>query len=206
MVEHIPTSQMKRFCVRALAEDDLVAVGEHVAGCGTCHQQFTETLRSLRGPSSFRLTLGREFWIQHEHVDYERLVEIADGKLDATDREILDIHVKTCATCQEDVRSFLAFRYELAKDAEVSFASALPQPPGQRVSIWTRWSAPARRPSYAAAIAIIAIAIINRKAANLEAVRTPLENNSPVTVQTPTPERRVARNNPAPVPSNVPPS
>src|ERR1700694_3306831 len=107
MTEHITASQMKRFCVRALAEDDLVAVGEHVAGCGTCHQQFTETLRSLRGPISFRITLGREFWIRHEHVDYEQLVQIADNTLDATDREILDIHLSICVHCRERVESFI---------------------------------------------------------------------------------------------------
>jgi hypothetical protein len=212
MTEHIPISQMKRFCVRALAGDDLLAVGEHVSGCGTCHRQFTETLRTLRMPSSFRLTLGREFWIRHEHVDYEQLVEIADNKLDTADREVLDIHLNTCAPCREDVRSFLVFRDELAKDVAVSFASALPRPPGQRVSIWTRWSAPAWKPAYAAVIAIIAIAIvaaviiIKRKTANLEAVRTPLQNNGPVIVQTPTPERGVAGNNLAPLPSNLPPN
>jgi hypothetical protein len=153
--------------------------------------------------------LGREFWLQHEHVDYEQLVGIADNKLDPTDREILDIHFKTCAICREDVRSFLTFRDELATDAEVSFASALPRPPGQRVSIWTRWIAPTWKPAYVAAIAIIAIAIIaaviiiKRKTAILEAVRTPLENNGPVIVQTPTPESTIAERNPAPAPSNV---
>jgi len=114
MTEHISTSQMKRFCVRVLPVGESTAIAEHLSGCSSCHEQFTETLRSLRGSAPRKFTLAPEFWFRYEHVDYEQLVSIADDTLDATEREILDIHLKVCASCKEDIRSFLEFRNQLA--------------------------------------------------------------------------------------------
>jgi len=128
---------------------------------------------------------------------------------------MLDVHLKVCASCQEDIRSFLAIREQIDKETDSSFVPVTPDLAPEQLSWLTWWRGLAWKPAYAAAaVILIAIAIgvaavvMKRRAANLEANRTPLENSSPVTVQTPTPESRAAGNNPAPpapVPSNVPP-
>lgn len=201
MIEHIPTSQMKRFCVRALPGDDLVAVGEHVAGCPACHRQFAETLRTLRAPSSFRRTLGREFWIRHEHVDYEQLIEIADGELDTIDRKILDIHLNTCAPCREDVSSFLAFRKEIEPELTVRYRPVV-QPPGLReLSRWRGWRELLLKPAYAVAIVTLGIVVavtvmvLRRRTADVEAIRTKPADSISVGSQTPTPDTPTAATN-----------
>ncbi len=98
------------------------ATAQHLAGCETCHQQFTLMLRSRRSSAPLKFTLAPEYWFRHEHLDYEQLVGLADNALDTTDREIIDIHLKVCASCKEDVRSFLAFREQMEQEMGVSIA------------------------------------------------------------------------------------
>src|SRR5436190_22072709 len=105
MNEHVPIPQMERFCVSAPPEDELIAIAQHLSGCDTCHQLLSATLSRLRDTKGVRFTLAPEFWQRHEHLDYEQLVQIADNTLDATDRELVDIHLSVCPTCTEDVRS-----------------------------------------------------------------------------------------------------
>lgn len=109
VTHHLSISQLERFCASALAEDELTAVALHLAECSECHQRFVEELKRQIGPPS-TFTLAPEFWFQHDHLDFDQLVGLADEKLDASTREIIDIHLSTCEKCREDVRSFLAYR------------------------------------------------------------------------------------------------
>lgn len=110
VTHHLSISQLERFCVSALAEDELTAVAMHLAECSECHQRFVEELKRQMGSGPSTFTLAPEFWFQHDHLDFDQLVGLADGKLDPSTREIIDIHLSTCEKCREDVRSFLAFR------------------------------------------------------------------------------------------------
>src|SRR5216684_625553 len=117
MTEHITKSRMQRFRVRALPVGELAAIARHLDVCPSCNHQLTEMLRSRRGPEPLKITLAPEFQFRHEHVDYEQLVRLADKAMDAPEREMLDVHLKVCASCQEDVRSFLAFQEQIDKEA-----------------------------------------------------------------------------------------
>ena len=74
--------------------------------------------------SPIEIHAGTGDWFRHEHLDYEQLVGLADNALDATDREIIDIHLKVCAPCKEDVRSFLAFREQMEHQTGASIVRA----------------------------------------------------------------------------------
>ena len=120
MTHHLSTSQIERFCVCALAEDELTAVALHVADCLSCHQRFVEELSRKTGSGPFTFSLAPEFWLRHDHLDFDQLVALADEKLDQCTREIIDVHLTTCETCREDVRSFLAFRKAETRATEES--------------------------------------------------------------------------------------
>ena len=115
---HPSPSQLERFCVCALAEDELIAVAEHVADCSSCHDRFIDELRRKNGSAPFAVDLTPEFSFRHDHLEFEQLVDLADGKLDRCMRQIIDIHLRTCETCREDVRSFLAFRKAETKEPD----------------------------------------------------------------------------------------
>src|SRR5437870_1570545 len=121
MTEHILKSKIERFSVSAFSEEQQVAIAMHLAECEACHRVLSETLRSQRGTEGLRFTLAPEFWFRHDHLDYEQLVDIAENKLDAAEREIIDIHLSTCATCREDVSSFLAFRDQIEPELRVRY-------------------------------------------------------------------------------------
>jgi len=151
---------MKRFSVRALPVGELTVIAEHVAGCTTCQKQFTETLRSRRGSAPLKFTLAPEFWFRHEHVDYEQLVGLADNTLDATEREITDIHLKVCGSCKEDVRSFLAFRQEIEPELRVRNEPHTRNPLHGQALHWNWWQGLGRKPVYAfAGVILIAVAL-----------------------------------------------
>src|SRR6266403_602353 len=112
--EHISESTMERFSMRVLTENELTMAARHLTGCPDCQAKFVSTLRRQREVADLSFTLAPEFWLRHEHLDYEQLVELADDKLDTDHRELIDAHLEVCASCAEDVRSFLAFQEQVA--------------------------------------------------------------------------------------------
>src|SRR6266851_3555010 len=196
MPEHIPKGEIERFSVSAFPEEQQVTIAKHLAECEACHRVLTETLRSQRGTEGLTFTLAPEFWFRHDHLDYEQLVGIAENKVDATEREIIDIHLSSCATCREDVRSFLAFREQIEPELRVRYGPAVKEPKPSAVSIWNWRRGLASKPASVAAILlvgvglIIAVLVLKRKA-NLEAQRT-----TPSQINT-----RSVGPTPAPVPS-----
>jgi hypothetical protein len=173
VTDHLSTSQLKRFCVSALPEDELAALAMHTADCQSCHHQFTEELQHQRGSTPISFSLAPEFWFRHDHVDFEQLVAMAEGNLDATTREIINLHSKICGSCREDTRSFLAFRKESARDMEVSYAPTV-QASTREGLPW--WQTLGWKPAYAvaavvlAALALVTVALIlKRRSETLEA-------------------------------------
>lgn len=119
MSTHLSKAQLERFSVGALKDDELERSATHVVDCETCHQAFVEELRRQFGSGPFTFSLEPEFWFRHDHLEFEDLVSIADETVDSLLKEIFDIHLKTCASCREDLRSFLAFRkLEIDYEAE----------------------------------------------------------------------------------------
>src|SRR5687767_6732887 len=92
-----------------------------MADCQDCHQRFVAELNDQRGSIPFNFTLEPEFWFRDDHVDFDLLVGLADKTLDQETEEIVNIHLKTCETCREDVRSFLAFREATAREMDISY-------------------------------------------------------------------------------------
>lgn len=201
---------MKRFCVRALPVGELTSIAEHLAACPPCQEEFTQTLRSRRGSAPLKFTLAPEFGLRHDHVDYEQLVGLADSSLDATERDMVDVHLRVCASCQEDIHSFLEIREQINKEKDPSLAPIAPNP--ARELPWLAWRRGlAWKPIYATAVIIIGVALVigvalflKRRAANLEAKQTQPNVEIGAPTQTPTPENQSARNvppTPVPVPS-----
>jgi len=182
MTHHLSTLQVQQLCVSALPEDELVAAAVHTTECQSCHERFVEELKRQRGSTPFNFTLEPEFWFQHDHVNFEQLVALADKTLDQDTEEIINIHLKTCESCREDVRSFLAYRNATAREMNVSFG---PINYESTYDVPTRrwWQRFQTRPAYAvAAIVFVVIAVLigvialNRRSGPLEANKQEHEN------------------------------
>ena len=176
MTHHLSKSQVERFSVSALTEDEAAAAAVHMADCQDCHQRFVAELNHQRGSIPFSFTLDPEFWFRDDHVDFDLLVGLADETLDQDTQEIIGIHLKTCETCREDVRSFLAFRKASTGEMNVSYARPDYQSIQNPVPAAPRWRGFLTRPTYAvAAVVLLAIAVLigvialNKRSGPLEA-------------------------------------
>ncbi|HKR12929.1 MAG TPA: hypothetical protein VJT15_12800 [Pyrinomonadaceae bacterium] len=160
-----------------------------------------------------KFTLAPEFWFKHEHLDYEQLVGLADNALDATAREIIDIHLKVCASCKEDVRSFLAVREQMDQEPVASIARTDHRQRGAFSSPrW--WHALAWKPIYAAALVVLGIALVigaaffvKRRVDNLQAKQNePTQVNIGRPSETPPPSSSTVKNGASIPPSESPKS
>jgi len=158
MTEHVTTAQMEQFCVGALPKAELASISEHLTHCPVCHELFADTLKRQQGSGRISFTLAPEFWLRHEHVDFEQLVAIADNQLEETDREMIDVHLGICPSCQEDVRSFLAFKEQIEPELRVRYGPRTLAPRGRALPwIWSQ--SIIRNPVYAVA-AVLLIAVL----------------------------------------------
>jgi len=183
---HISESKMERFSVRTLSETELTRVATHLTGCPDCQAELVSTLRRQRGVEDLSFTLAPEFWLRHDHLTYEHLVEFAESKLDATERELIDAHLKVCPPCEEDVRSFLAFRKQIEPEMNVSYAPVAKEPAHARLTSVSWWHGLAWKPVYSAALIVLGIALmigaallLNRRAENQQAQQEPTPQVSP---------------------------
>jgi hypothetical protein len=175
VTHHLSTSELEQFCVSALAEDELAAAASHTACCDACHQRFVEELRRQRGAGPFSFTLDPEFWFRNDHLDFELLVGLADHTLDHDLHEIIDVHLKTCELCSEEVRSFLACRQATAGEMKVSYRPIDSDAAFEAPAVpW--WDRLATRPAYAVAAAVlvaivllITVIAVNRRSGSFEA-------------------------------------
>ncbi|HUE84348.1 MAG TPA: hypothetical protein VMM84_19765 [Pyrinomonadaceae bacterium] len=105
-------------------------------------------------------------------------------------RELSDLHLNVCSNCQEDVRSFLAFREQMAPELDLSYAPVMPELPRERLSWRSWWLAFAWKPAYSAALVVIGIALVigvtlflNRRSEDFHTAQTPLLQVSPATAE-----------------------
>ena len=159
MTHHLSELEIKQLCVSTSPEDELTAAAVHTAECQTCNQRFIEELKRQRGAARFGFTLEPEFWFQNDHLDFDDLVGLAENTFDEETREIIDIHLSTCESCREDVRSFLAFHEATAGEMKVSYGPTYYEPNDIRGGPW--WQRLPNGPVYAvAAMVLIAVAVL----------------------------------------------
>jgi len=108
-MNHISKSRMREFCAKSLEVPELAEIVEHMEGCSECKELFHDVFQERTGPFPYSINLSHS-WLRYEHLEYEQLVAYVDNKLDEIDREMLDVHLNGCASCREDVRSFLDYR------------------------------------------------------------------------------------------------
>lgn len=138
MSDHVSSKEMEGFCARTLNSSEWRVVAAHLAACAACQQLFRETFRRRRNHAPVVINLSSEQWLKDEHLEYEDLIDLADGKLDQIEREMVSIHLQACGRCQEDVASFLEYRRQIEPELRVRYL-----PAGQRTfaeGFLPRWS------------------------------------------------------------------
>ena len=212
MAEHCTKSQIARFSVSALPAQELDRIAEHLADCAACQEVLVATLKRQRGTDSVKFSLDPKFLFRHDHLDYEQLVNIVENKIDETEREIIDIHLSSCATCREDLRSFQDFRNQLEPELAVRYGPLATTPRNDGNARTDRRFGLRWNPVYTAVAVLVTIGLITavifitQRSRILEALRTQPSPNTPTTSPTPNRGTEVVTNSsPTPVPTEQPP-
>ncbi|MCI0659903.1 MAG: zf-HC2 domain-containing protein [Acidobacteria bacterium] len=150
MTAHMSKQQMEKFCARILQAPEMVAIAEHLSDCASCQLQFHETFQRRRNFAPVTIDLSPHFWFKDDHLEYEQMVGMVENTLDDEDREIIDIHLETCARCREDLRSFREFVRQIEPAIR---ASHLPE--NRKTFTWWKWPAIEWKYGYVAAVVII---------------------------------------------------
>ena len=120
-MNHISKSRMREFCAKSLEVPELAEIVEHMEGCTECKELYHDVFQERTGPFPHSINLS-DSWLRYEHLEYEQLVAYVDNKLDEIDREMLDVHLNGCASCREDVRSFVDYRKQVEPFMNVRYA------------------------------------------------------------------------------------
>jgi anti-sigma factor ChrR (cupin superfamily) len=121
MTDHFSKKQIEAFCAHALEVSEMVAIAEHIDSCDVCRQKYLEVSQEGKENKSFSISLDAEDLFKNEHLDYDQLLSLVENKLDAEELEIVNIHLKACDRCREDVRSLIEFRQKTEPDLNTGF-------------------------------------------------------------------------------------
>jgi anti-sigma factor ChrR (cupin superfamily) len=121
MTDHFSKKQIEAFCARALEVSEMVAVAKHIDSCDVCRQKYREVSQEGREHKSFSISLDAEDLFKNEHLDYGQLLSFVENKLDAEELEIVNIHLKVCERCREDIRSLIEFRQKTEPDLNIRY-------------------------------------------------------------------------------------
>ena len=154
MIEHIRSQKMRAFCARALENAEMADIAEHLAACPLCRRLFLEVFQEMNDHQPVSLNLSPELLFRHEHLDFDQLVSLADDNIDDEDREIVDIHLRACDRCREDVRSFMEFRRQIESAINISPAPGQPVKWTEKLSGWLYRPKAQLRPLYAGAVIV----------------------------------------------------
>lgn len=155
MSDHIPTTLMKEFSAHTLETRRMVEIGEHLASCAGCRRLYHEVVQRRRDNAPVTFDLSPEAWLRHEHIEYEQLVSYVEDRLDETEREMADVHLKACAQCREDLRSFRLHRERTEPEMNVRYAPPEKVSWREKILPLRNWPRTGWNPVYAGAVAVI---------------------------------------------------
>jgi hypothetical protein len=154
MIKHIHSQKIMAFCAHALENAEMVEIAEHLAACSECRRLFRGVFQEMNDYQPVSLNLSHELLFRHEHLDFDQLVSLADNNLDDEDNEIVNIHLRACERCREDVRSFMEFRRQIESAMNINPAPGRPVKWAEKLSGWLYRPKAQLRPLYASTIIV----------------------------------------------------
>ena len=133
---------------------ELLAASDHLAVCEACRQGAIDTAQAELALSLLRADLRAEASkIEADHLSYEQIAALADGELDAADREVVESHLELCSSCADEAADLRAFRASLATTLKREIAAGGPSGFSERLRVFWRSLAAWDKPRLAAAFA-----------------------------------------------------
>jgi putative zinc finger protein len=155
--EHPPDHLLERYRRRALAPDELLDVGDHIARCARCREHLRAS-DPPAAPGSPGAAAAREPADDPGHLSGTEFSGYLDGTLDIVQREFVESHVEQCPSCAADMEDIRAFRERVDAAPIVEYAPAARPGFRERLRSWRALPAvwmPLQAAGAAAAVAIL---------------------------------------------------
>jgi hypothetical protein len=112
MTRHLTDSEIQQYHLGVSAPDDLIAANDHLAHCADCYRRFNPKPDISRLYASMRATLAVDETPLSEHLNYEELAGVVDGRLNGDTADRCVLHIEDCEECREDVEWLRGFKGE----------------------------------------------------------------------------------------------
>ena len=110
--EYLADPKLRQYHERSIPPEERLIINEHLAACDDCYRRYSEMycLPDRRNPVEIDLTADES----SAHLDFaEELVPYVDGVIDGSDREVIELHLRQCASCAREVSDLRAFAEKL---------------------------------------------------------------------------------------------
>jgi Rod binding domain-containing protein len=107
MSKHLNDLELKSYIEKSLPSDKLIEVDSHLSSCDPCFASLKNTARLPIGSDQL-LTL--EKIEPFDHLLFEDLTAYVDNRLTEIDQEIIESHLTSCDSCNEEVEELQSFR------------------------------------------------------------------------------------------------
>ena len=102
---HLTDGEIDRFRRRALAAGELVAFGDHLAGCDACRARVATPADIAAAGRRFEIAIG----VAESHVPEDDVHAYVDGTLDPARRLEVEAHLEQCASCGNEILDLQQF-------------------------------------------------------------------------------------------------
>src|SRR5260370_35988841 len=110
MDRHLSDGELEGYRRRTAAPKELIATSDHLAACDDCYKRFNTEDRTAATYAFVRDYLELKPESGPDHLLYEQMAGFADDRLDASESEAVQSHIKQCQACDSDIRDLLKMK------------------------------------------------------------------------------------------------
>ncbi len=113
--QHLSDEEINKYRQHNLSGQQLLKADLHITECEDCRKRFRELspVSTSEVLQNLREELREDARLEEDHVSYEQLESLVDGKLDRVDLEIVQSHLEVCAQCRNEAGELRNFHERL---------------------------------------------------------------------------------------------
>ena len=109
MSDHLTERQVEGYRDRRVLPEELLAIDEHTAVCSRCASLILDPHRVRESLALWRSDFETAETGSLAHISYEQQSAYIDEAADATEREMVESHLKSCARCSGEIADLQRF-------------------------------------------------------------------------------------------------
>ena len=128
MSVHLTDKEIRKYHEHSLTAQRVLTADLHLNECEECAKKLHElsVLSITKRISNLRRDFHETGRLEHDHISYEELEALTDGKLDDVEREIVQSHIELCSQCRKEAEDLRNFRSSFIQEAGQDTGRVIP--------------------------------------------------------------------------------